>query len=379
LLRTNLIENQVRPKLRELLESIFTNVPSGLGEKGKIRLNFSELDEVLSHGARWAAEKGYGKERDLEFLESNGNIKEANPDKVSNEAKKRGAPQLGTLGSGNHFLEIQKVDKIYLPEVAKVFGINQVGQITVMIHTGSRGLGHQVCTDYLRILENAFRSEIKKLPDRELVYAPAKTKECDDYFSAMSAAANYAWTNRQIIMHRIRESMIKILGMKEEDIGLQVVYDVAHNIGKIEIHEIEGRNVKVYIHRKGATRAFPPNHPEIPKEHQKVGQAIIMPGSMGTASYLLVGTETSKITFHSTAHGAGRVSSRSAMVRTLKSEQVKSELERKGILIKAASWKGVVEEAPQAYKEIDEVARVSDEAGIGKRVARLVPLGVIKG
>ncbi len=379
LLQTNLTESQVKPKIPQLLESIFKNVPSGLGESGKIKLSFSELDDVLRTGAGWAVEKGYGTKRDLEFLESNGGLKESNSEKVSIQAKKRGAPQLGTLGSGNHFLEIQKVDKIYLPEVAKVFGIEKEGQVTVMIHTGSRGLGHQVCTDYLRILEHAFRNEIRQLPDRELVYAPAKTKECDDYFAAMSAAANYAWCNRQMINYWVRESMIKTLGMKEEDIGLQVVYDVAHNIGKIETHEIDGKNVKVYVHRKGATRAFPPGHPEIPKEHQKVGQAIILPGSFGTASYLLVGTETGKKTFYSTAHGSGRVSSRSAMIRTMRSEQIKDELERKGILVKAASWKGIVEEAPQAYKDIDEVADVSDKAGIGRRVVRLVPLACIKG
>lgn len=379
LLQTNLTESQVKPKLSQLIDSMFQNVPSGLGGKGKLRLTESELDSVLSNGAKWAVEKGYGKEKDLEFIESNGGIKEADSEKISTQAKKRGSPQLGTLGSGNHFLEIQKVDKIYLPEVAKTFGINQVGQICVMIHTGSRGLGHQVCTDYLRILENAFRNEISKLPDRELVYAPAKTKECDDYFSAMCGAANYAWCNRQVIMHWVRESMIKTLGIKEDGIGLELIYDVAHNIGKIETHEIDGKDVKVYIHRKGATRAFPPNHPELPKEHQKVGQAIILPGSMGTASYLLVGTENSKNTFYSTAHGAGRVASRSAMIRKFRGEQIKSELERKGILVKAASWRGIVEEAPQAYKEIDEVARVSDEAGIGKRVCRFVPMGVIKG
>ncbi|MEM5812535.1 MAG: RtcB family protein, partial [Candidatus Aenigmatarchaeota archaeon] len=295
------------------------------------------------------------------------------------QAKKRGAPQLGTLGSGNHFLEIQKVDRIYLPDVARVFGIAEPGQVMVMIHTGSRGLGHQVCADYLQILENAFRDKIKSLPDRELVYAPSGTRQCEDYFAAMSAAANYAWTNRQMIMHWVRESMIKTLGMKEEDIGLEVIYDVAHNIGKVETHEIEGKKRKVYVHRKGATRAFPPGHPEIPEEHRKVGQAIILPGSMGTASYLLVGTETGKVTFYSTAHGAGRVSSRAAMTKNLRGEAVKAELEKRGILIRAASWRGIVEEAPQAYKEIDEVARVSDEAGIGKRVARLVPLGVVKG
>jgi tRNA-splicing ligase RtcB len=379
LLRTNLTENQIRPKLKELLESIFINVPSGVGETGKIKLSFAELDKVLSNGARWAAEKGYGTEKDLEHLEEQGCMKGANPEKVSNEAKKRGAPQLGTLGAGNHFLEIQVVDKIFLPEVAKVFGIEKTGQVCVMIHTGSRGFGHQVCTDYLKILESRFRDEIRKLPDRELVYAPAKAKECEDYFSAMACAANYAWTNRQMIMHWIRESFVKVLGMKLEDIGLDVVYDVAHNIGKIETHEIDGENKKVYIHRKGATRAFPSGHPEIPKDHQKVGQAIILPGSMGTASYLLVGTETAKETFYSTAHGAGRIQSRSGALRSFRGEQVKADLEKRGILVRAASWKVIAEEAPQVYKEIDEVARVSDEAGIGKRVCRLVPIGVIKG
>ncbi len=379
LLRTNLTVEQIRPKLRELLESIFRNVPSGVGEVGKVKLSFSELDEVLVNGAKWAAENGYGTEKDLEFLEENGCMKGANANIVSNEAKKRGAPQLGTLGGGNHFLEIQVVDKIFLPEVAKVFGIEKPGQVTVMIHTGSRGFGHQVCTDHLRILENKFRDEIRKLPDRELVYAPSGTKECEDYFSAMVCAANYAWTNRSLIMHWVRESFVKILGMNLEDMGLEVVYDVAHNIGKIENHEIDGQKKKVYLHRKGATRAFPPGSSEIPKSHQKVGQAIILPGSMGTSSYLLVGTETAKDTFYSTAHGAGRTQSRSGALRHLRGEQVKSDLEKRGILIRAASWKVIAEEAPEVYKEIDEVARVSDEAGIGKRVVRFLPIGVIKG
>jgi tRNA-splicing ligase RtcB len=256
----------VRPKLRELLESIFRNVPSGVGRSGKIRLSPSQLqNEVLEAGARWAVEQGYGTERDLEHLEEKGCMKQANADKVSEKALRRGAPQLGSLGAGNHFLEIQVVDKIYLPEVAKVFGIERPGQVMVMIHTGSRGFGHQVCTDYLRILESKFRDKISKLPDRELVYAPAGTKECDDYFGAMACAANFAWCNRQMITHWVRESMLKVLGMKQEDIGLEVVYDVAHNIGKIEEHEINGEMKKVYIHRKGATRAFPAGSEEIPK------------------------------------------------------------------------------------------------------------------
>jgi len=379
LLRTNLTVEQIKPKLKELLETIFKNVPSGVGEIGKIKLSFSELDEVLTNGARWAAEKGYGTEKDLEHLESNGCMKGADSEKVSSSAKKRGAPQLGTLGAGNHFLEIQVVDKIFLPEVAKVFGIEKPGQVTVMIHTGSRGLGHQVCTDYLRILETSFRDEIRKLPDRELVYAPSGTKECNDYFSAMAASANYAWANRSTIMHWVRESFAKILEMKLEEIGLEVVYDVAHNIAKIEEHEIDGKKVKVFTHRKGATRCFPQNHPEIPRDHQKVGQCVLIPGSMGTASYVLVGTDTAKETFFSTAHGAGRVSSRSAMLRRLRGEDVAQKMIQKGILSKAASWKVMAEEAPEAYKNIDEVVRVTQEAGISRIVCRLTPLAVMKG
>jgi tRNA-splicing ligase RtcB len=344
-----------------------------------MKLSFSELDEVLVNGGKWSVEKGFATEKDLEHLEENGCMKGANAERISNEAKKRGAPQLGTLGAGNHFLEIQAVNKIFLPEVAKVFGIEKEGQVLVMIHTGSRGFGHQVCTDYLRILESKFRDEIRKLPDRELVYAPAGTKECEDYFASMAAAANYAWTNRSMIMHWVRESFAKSLGMKLDDIGLEVVYDVAHNIGKIEEHEIDGKNVKVYIHRKGATRTFPAGNSEIPEDHRKVGQCVILPGSMGTASYVLVGAETAKETFYSTAHGAGRVSSRAKMLRGMRGEEVARNLMQKGILSKAASWKVLAEEAPEAYKDIDEVARVTQEAGISKIVARLVPLAVMKG
>jgi len=379
LLRTNLTVEQIRPKLKELLDSIFNNVPSGVGETGKIKLSFSELDDVLVNGARWATEKGYGTEKDLEHLEEKGCMKGADSTKVSNEAKKRGAPQLGTLGAGNHFLEIQRVDKIYLPEIAKVFGIEREGQVCVLIHTGSRGFGHQVCTDYLRILESKFRNEINKLPDRELVYAPSGTKECEDYFSAMACAANYAWTNRQMIMHWVRESFVKILGMKLEDIGLEVVYDVAHNIGKIEEHEIDGKKVKVYIHRKGATRAFPAGSLEIPNDYRSVGQPVLLPGSIGTASYVLVGTEKAKETFYSTAHGSGRVSSRTSMLKSVRGEEVARNLAQKGIITKAASWKVMAEEAPQAYKDIDEVARVTEEAGISNKVCRFVPLACMKG
>lgn len=379
LLRTNLTAEQIKPKIPQLLESIFINVPSGVGEMGKIRLSISQLDDVLIKGARWAVENGYGRKEDLEHLEENGEMKTANPAKVSANAKKRGAPQLGTLGAGNHFLEIQVVDKIFLPEIAKVFGIEKEGQVMIMIHTGSRGLGHQVCTDYLQILESRFRNELSKLPDRELVYAPAGTKEAQDYFEAMSASANYAWANRQMITHWVRESVVKILGMKEEDVGLETIYDVAHNIAKIEEHDIDGEKKKVYLHRKGATRSFPAGHPEIPRDHQKVGQCVLLPGAMSTASYILVGSSTAKETFYSTAHGAGRVSSRAKMLRGVRGEEVARRMAEKGILSRAASWKVMAEEASEAYKNIDEVARVTEEAGISSRVVRMVPLGVVKG
>jgi tRNA-splicing ligase RtcB len=379
LLRTNLAVEQVKPKLKELLEAIFQNVPSGVGKGGKVRLNFSQLDEVLVKGAGWAVENGYGKKKDLEHLEENGCMKSANPEKVSNEARKRGAPQLGTLGAGNHFLEIQRVDKIFLPEIAGVFGIEKPNQVMIMIHTGSRGFGHQVCTDYLRILENSFRDIIKKLPDRELIYAPAGTKECENYFQAMSCAANFGFCNRQMITHWIREAMRKVLGMKEEDIGLEMVYGVAHNIGKIEEHEIDGKKRKVYVHRKGATRAFPANHPEIPADYKNVGQPVLIPGAMATASYVLVGSDTAKETFYSTAHGAGRVSSRTQMLKSLRGEEVARKMFQKGILSRAASWRVMAEEASEAYKDIDEVARVTEETGISRRVVRLLPLGVVKG
>lgn len=380
LIRTNLSVEEVRPKLKQLLEVLFKNVPSGVGRGGRVKLSPSQIkNEVLEAGARWAVEHGYGTERDLEHTEENGCLEYANADKISDKALKRGAPQLGSLGAGNHFLEVQVVDKIYLPEVAKVFGIEKVGQVCVMVHTGSRGFGHQVCTDYLRILESAFRDIVRKLPDRELVFAPAGTKECEDYFQAMCCAANYAWCNRQMITHWTRESFLSVFKRSEEELGLEVVYDVAHNIGKIEEHEIDGERKKVYVHRKGATRAFPPGSKDIPKDYREVGQPVLIPGSMGTASYVLVGVETAKDTFYSTAHGAGRVLSRHAALKRFRGKEVASKLERKGILSKAASWSVMAEEAPEVYKQIDEVARVTEVAGISKRVARLVPLGVVKG
>jgi len=380
LLRTNLTAEQIRPNIKQLLDSIFKNVPSGLGSKGKMRMTKQELTEMLERGVEWAVDKGYGKRGDITHIEEGGRLDGADASKISEKALKRGMPQSGSLGAGNHFLEIQEVEKIFMPEVAKAFGIDKEGQILVMIHSGSRGFGHQVCTDYLQILEHAFRDKIKDLPDRELVYAPAGTKECTDYFGAMACAANFAWVNRHMIMHWIRESMHKTLGISEADSGIDVVYDVAHNIGKIETHEIDGKKTKVYIHRKGATRAFGPGADDLPADYKAVGQPVLVPGSMGTASYVLVGTkQAAEETFSSVCHGAGRKQSRSAARRTYRGEEVQRTLGNQGILVRSASWKVLAEEAPGVYKDVDEVVKVCETAGIANLVAKMRPIGVVKG
>lgn len=380
LLRTNLEAEKIKPHVSKILDSFFNNIPSGVGKRGKMKLSFSELKNVLEQGAKWAVQKGYGTERDLEHLEEKGCLAGADATKVSEKALKRGSPQLGTLGAGNHFLEIQKVEEIFLPEIAKAFGIEKKGQIMIMIHSGSRGFGHQVCTDYLQILERKFRDLIRNLPDRELVYAPSGTRECKDYFAAMASAANFAWTNRQMIMHWVRESVHKTLGVSEQDANIQVVYDVAHNVGKIEEYNIDGKRTKVFIHRKGATRAFGPNSDDLPNDYKSVGQPVIVPGSMGTASYVLVGTETAKNeTFSSVCHGAGRTKSRHKALKTYRGEAIKNELGKQGIVVRSASWKTIAEEAPGVYKDVDEVVKVCQVAGIAKIVAKMRPLGVVKG
>ncbi len=377
--RTNLIVDDVMPKIKELVDTIFRNVPSGVGSTGKLRLSISELDKVLEEGCEWAVERGYGWPKDLDHIEEGGRMEGADASKVSNRAKQRGAPQLGTLGAGNHFLEIQRVEKIYDEKIAKEMGIFK-DQIVVMIHTGSRGLGHQVASDYIYILRKSFRDILRKIPDEELVFAPAGTREFEDYWSAMCSAANYAWTNRQIITHWVRESFSKVFKEDPEDLGMEIVYDVAHNIGKVEEHRVDGEKRKVIVHRKGATRAFPPGRPEIPKDYESIGQPVLIPGSMGTASYILVGTEKAmEMSFGSTTHGSGRVMSRAAAVRTWRGEKIRNELMGRGIYIRAASLKVVAEEAPGAYKDVDEVVRTVHEVGISKKVARMVPLGVVKG
>jgi tRNA-splicing ligase RtcB len=375
LLRTNLKKEDIYPKTRELLESLFKNTPAGLGGSN-IRVSLEALNEVLNKGAKWAVENNYGNQDDLDHCEEGGRMTTADAKTVSEKAKSRGRKQLATLGSGNHFLEIQYVDKIFDKEIAKAFGITEEGQVMLMIHCGSRGLGHQVCSDYLREMEKTFPEIIQKLPDKELVYAPAGHPLAAKYLKAMSAAANFAWCNRHIIGHQSRLAFSKTF----PDSKLETVYDVAHNICKIEEHVIDGETKKVYMHRKGATRAFPPGHPEVPKAYREVGQPILIPGSMGTASYLLVGTpEGMEATFGSAPHGAGRVMSRHEAMRRFRGETVKKELASKKILIKSASWRGVAEEAPGVYKDIDEVVEITHQAGIGRKVVRLKPIGVVKG
>ncbi len=379
LLTTKLTEKDVRPRLKELVDTIFRNVPSGVGSTGKLKLSFDELNRVLDEGAEWAVRKGFGWAEDTEHIEAGGRIPWADSSKVSRVAKSRGAAQLGTLGAGNHFLEIQVVDKIYNPSVAKVLGIEQEGQITVMIHTGSRGLGHQVASDYLMIMERAMRKYGIRPPDRELASVPFNTPEGQDYFKAMGAAANFAFANRQLITHWVRESFGRVFHTDPDKLGLQIVYGLAHNIAKLEEHDVDGKRMKLVVHRKGATRAFPPGHPEIPKDHKSIGQVVLIPGSMGTASYVMVGVPEGARTFYTAAHGAGRWMSRHKALRQYKADQIKSNLSSKGIYVHAATRRVLVEEAPEAYKDVDRVALVTHKVKIAALVARLRPIGVVKG
>jgi len=380
LLRTNLTVQDIKGRLSQLIESFFRLIPSGLGSRGKLRLSASDLDKVLVNGVSWAIEQGYGWPEDREHCEEEGCMPETNLQKISQTAKSRGAGQLGTLGSGNHFLEIGAVDKIYDSDVSKTIGINQPGQITVLIHTGSRGYGHQVCSDYLRIMEQLGQRHKIALPDRELACAPLSYKEAEDYYQAMSTACNFAWTNRQIITHWVRQAFRETFQTDPENLDLHLVYDVAHNIAKKEEHTIEGRSVPVVVHRKGATRAFPPNHPSIPADYKSIGQPVLIPGSMGTSSWILVGTPRAMdLSFGSTAHGAGRLMSRNEAKRQYRGGDVLKQLGEQGIIVRAADPKVVAEEAPGAYKDVDMVAEVSHQAGIATKVARLVPLGVTKG
>ena len=381
MLTTSFFEKDVRPKLSELTNLIFSNVPCGLGSRRKdFHISTSDLDRLASEGVPWLVERGMGWKDDIEHCEEKGHMAAADPSKVSTTAKSRGASQVGTLGSGNHFLEIQKVDKIHNATVAKAFGIDHEDQVTVMIHCGSRGYGHQICSDYLRIMERAVHKYKIQLPDRELACAPGTSQEAEDYFQAMSCAVNYAFVNRQAITHWVRQSFEGVFKQPAESLGLRLVYDVAHNIAKVEEHQVEGQRRKVWTHRKGATRAFPPHNPEVPLDYRASGQPVIIPGSMGTCSWLLVGTEKAMDTsFGSTAHGAGRMMSRTAAKKSFWGSDIKRAMEQRGIVVRAASAAVLAEEADPAYKDVDRVAEVSDRVGIATRVARLLPIAVVKG
>ncbi len=373
MLRTSLKAEDVLSKRKQLLEEVYKEVPAGVGKKGITKVSRDVLIEVLSKGAEWAVEEGYGKKEDLQRTEEYGCMK-SDTNSVSEKALKRGMPQLGTLGAGNHFLEMQKVDKIFDKEIAKSFGIEEEGQVTVMIHCGSRGLGHQVASDYIRKMEDKYGASNNL--DRDLINAPIQSELGQKYYNAMCASVNFAFVNRQMIAHWTRDVFKKIFGSSD---GMNQIYDVCHNLAKFEKHDIDGERKEVCVHRKGATRSFGPGREEVPEVYRELGQPVIIPGSMGTASYLLVGTKKAEeISFGSTAHGAGRVGSRSEALRTLRGEQVARDLAGKGIEVKGP-WKGLAEEAPQMYKDIDEVVRVSHKLGIGNLVARLVPLAVMKG
>jgi tRNA-splicing ligase RtcB len=380
LLRTNLTEQEVRPKIRALVKHLFHNVPSGVGSEGKIKIKEKEVNQVMMEGAHWAVKRGYGMPEDLDVTEETGCLRAADPSKVSSRAKERGSPQSGTLGSGNHFLEVQIVKEIYDSDAAKTMGIDDIGQVLLLIHTGSRGLGHQVCDDYLKVMAGAVRKYEIILPDRQLACVPVKSPEGKDYLAAMACAANYAWANRQCITHWTRESFAKVFHKKAEELGMRQVYDVAHNIAKLEEYEVDGKKLKLCVHRKGATRAFPAGHKDIPQKYRNIGQPVLIPGDMGRCSYIAVGTEKAMSdTFGSTCHGAGRLQSRSAAKRAMKGADVARELEARGIYVIAASMGSLAEEASHAYKDVSHVVDITHRAGISRKVAMTVPLGIVKG
>jgi tRNA-splicing ligase RtcB (3'-phosphate/5'-hydroxy nucleic acid ligase) len=376
LVRTNLSEKDVRARLRETVNQVFHNVPCGTGGSGFVHIQAKELDHVLTKGARWMIDNGYGEPSDAEYSEAGGALAGADPDCVSARAKERGRPQLGTLGSGNHFLEIQFVEKLHEPSAAAAMGL-EPGQVVILIHSGSRGLGHQVCTDYVAEMNDAMQRYKITVPDRQLACAPTQSREGQAYLKAMQAAANFAWANRQAILHFLRPAFRKVFG---EGARLSLVYDVCHNISKREFHLVAGERREVLVHRKGATRAFPPGHGELPSKYRAIGQPVLVPGSMGTASWVLAGAEGAmQETFGSVCHGAGRLLSRTAAAKGRDAKQVERKLEEQGIIVRSESRQGIVEEIPEAYKDVDEVIDVVDRAGLARKVARLRPMGVIKG
>ena len=379
LLASNMLAEEVRPHLEQLTATLYRYCPSGVGGKGAVHLKPQELDEILERGAAWSVAHGYATRDDVARTESNGTLSGARADAVPARAKKRGMPQLGSLGAGNHFIEVDVIEEVYDEDVARAFGLVR-GNVALQIHCGSRGLGHEVCGQYLRRLQNAPQRYNIPIPDRELVAAPVASPEGQEYLAAMAAAANYAFVNRQVLAHFARQAFEKVLAGKVKDWSLHQVYDVAHNIAKIEEHQVDGKKVKLVVHRKGATRAFPPGHPDLPLAYRQTGQPVLVPGSMGTGSYVLVGTEMAmEQTFGSTCHGAGRTMSRRKATKTVRGAQVQAELNQQGIVVRSGSMRGLAEEAPLAYKDVDEVVASVVGAGIARQVARLRPMAVIKG
>lgn len=380
LVRTNLLEEDAQAKLKKLVGTLFSRIPAGVGREGRFQFRDREMDRILTDGSRFLVSKGLGCDRDVQYTEAKGRLDGADPSYVSERAKARGAQQCGTLGSGNHFAEVQVVDHVFDEKVAEAMGLYQ-GQVCVMIHSGSRGLGYQVCDDALR----AFRGVPEKygihLPDRQLACAPIHSEEGQRYLAAMRAAANFAWCNRQLLMHLARESFADVFGTTWEKLGMDLVYDVAHNIAKFEDHDVGGGVHKnVCVHRKGATRAFPAGHPELPAPYRQIGQPVLIPGDMGTASYVLVGDHGSmEQSFGTTCHGAGRAMSRTASVKAAQGKDIAKELASQGIIAMGHSRRGLAEEQPAAYKDVNDVVNVVHQAGLSRKVARMRPLGVIKG
>ncbi|MCX7919262.1 MAG: RtcB family protein [bacterium] len=379
LIRTNLTVAEVKSKIPNLVEALFHNVPCGVGRSGKIKLTQSDMDAIFRKGVRWAVEHGLGEAADIDVIEDSGCIPGADPEQVSKQARERGYDQLGTLGAGNHFLEIQEVEEIYDPIAARAFGL-EVGLLTVMLHSGSRGLGHQVCTDFLQVMREASSKYQIKLPDSQLACAPISSPEGKRYLAAMAAAANFGMTNREVLTHLVRETFLRYFNISPRELGFELVYDLCHNIAKIEEHTVAGKKMTVCVHRKGATRAFPAGHPQIPARYSAVGQPVLVPGDMGRASYVLVGLpKAMEETFGSTCHGAGRAMSREAAKRFTAGRALKRELEDKGIVVRSVGRWTLAEETPEAYKDVSRVVEVVHQAGLSSKVAKLRPIGVVKG
>jgi len=378
LLSSNLEANQVKPIMGEIMDVLYAQLPTGVGKGGDLRVSGRDMDDVLEKGAAWVVSKGFGTKEDLEHTEERGAMPAASAVAVSRRAKERGGDQLGTLGAGNHFVELGEVSAIYDQGAAQAFGLHE-GQLVLWVHSGSRGLGHQVCTDYVNSMQRAVAKYHITLPDRELVCAPVTSPEGQEYMAAMACAANYAWANRQMLMHRVRRILEKVLAQRLPRPSFRLIYDIAHNIAKIEHFGLNGQRTKLLVHRKGATRSFGPGHPDLPADYRAVGQPVLVPGDMGTASYVLVGTnEAADLSFASSCHGAGRVASRHAASRQIRGEDLQRRLADRGITVRGP-WKGLAEEAPEAYKDIDSVVNVVVKAGLARLVARTVPLGVVKG